>query len=116
MKGFRLNSSAAAPARTEPAWPQEDERSEGDLNQPWRAVVALVELLLACAAGWAATWAWSNVVTTITFETSGAQELTSRLFSGPWTAASIGFGLLAALLLVDAFRELTLAVRARHPK
>ena len=114
MRGFRLNESAVAPARVEPAWPQEDERSEGRVNRPWRAVVALLELLLAGAAGWAATWAWSRVVTTITFEIAGEQELTSRLFSAPWSAAAIGFGLLAALLLVDAFRELTLSLRARH--
>lgn len=109
-----MNDSVAASAHAEPAWPQEDEPGDGGLNQPWRVVVALLELVLAGAAGWAATWAWSRVVTTITFETSGAQELTSRLYSGPWTAAAIGFGLVAALLLTDAFRELTLALRARR--
>lgn len=109
-----MTDPAVASARAEPAWPQEDERSEGRVNQPWRAVLALIELALAAAAGWAATWAWSHVVTTITFDTAGEQELTSRLISGPWTAAAVGFGLLAALLLVDTFRELTLALRARH--
>ena len=109
-----MKESAVAPVRAEPAWPQEDELSEGRVNRPWRAMVALVEVVLAGAAGWAATWAWSHVVTTVTFDIAGEQELSSRLFSGPWAAAAIGFGLLAALLLVDAFRELTLAIRARR--
>lgn len=109
-----MNKSAVASARAEPAWPQQDELSDGRVNRPWRAVAALVELVLAGAAGWGASWAWSHVVTTIAFDAGGEQVLTSRLISGPWTAAAIGFGLLAALLLVDAFRELVLAVRARH--
>lgn len=83
------------------------------MNQPWRAVVAVVELLLAVAACWAATWTWSHVVTDVTMRAEDGTGLTSRIYSAPWVAGTVGFGLLAALLVVDFVRELLLAWRAR---
>lgn len=111
-----MNDSAAAPARVEPAWPQQPEPEPGRVNRPLRAVVALIELLLAVVAGWAATLCWSNVVTTVTVRAANGDELTSRIYSAPWVAATIGAGLVAAVLIVDMIRELVLAVRARHRK
>lgn len=108
-----MNDSAAAPARYEPAWPQEPEAERGRVNRPLRAVVAAVEVLLAVAAGWGAALCWSNVVTTVTLRGFNNPGMVSRIYSGPWVAVSIALGLVAALFLVDAFRELMLALRAR---
>ena len=107
-----MDEQATASGPAEPAWPETDEHSEGSVNRPGRALVALLELLLAVGAGWATTWAWSSVVTEVTMQAADGTELTSRIYSGPWVAATVGFGLLAALLLVDLVRELSLALRA----
>lgn len=107
-----MDERATASVSEEPEWPETDEHSEGRLHRPGRALVALVELLFAVAAGWATTWAWSSVVTTVTLRATDDTELTSRIYSGPWVAATVGFGLLAALLLVDLVRQLLLAQRA----
>lgn len=82
------------------------------LNRPWRAVVALVEVAVAAGAVWAAFWAWPRGVVTISMTVDGT-VLDSTRFVGSWMAAAIGFGTVAALLVVDAIRQTTLAVRAR---
>lgn len=84
----------------------------GGLNRPWRAVVAVLEVVLAVAAVVAAFWCWPRGVHTITMDVDGT-ELVSQRFSGNWMAAAIGFGTLAALLVLDAIRQTVLAVRAR---
>lgn len=107
-----MSRQATTSVAAEPAWPESDKHADS-VNRPWRAVVALVELILAAGASWAATWAWSHVVTHVTMRAEDGTALTSRIYDGPWTAAAIGFGLLAALLFVDLVRELMLAWRAR---
>ncbi|MCT2585658.1 hypothetical protein [Actinophytocola gossypii] len=93
-----------APPPTEPA----------RLHRPARAAVALAELLaaagLVAAAVW---WAWPNGFATIVTVARDGTELTSERTSGNWLAAAIGLGALAALLLVDAVRQVVLAVRTR---
>jgi len=86
---------------------------QGRLHRPVRAVVALVELLAAGAAVWAAFWAWPQGFATITSVVAGGTELVSERVYGNWLAAAIGFGTLAALLALDALRQVLLAVRAR---
>ncbi len=83
------------------------------LHRPVRAVVALVELLAAGAAVWGAFWAWPHGFATITTVLSDGTALDSQRTYGNWLAAAIGFGTLAALLVVDAVRQVLLAVRAR---
>lgn len=104
-----MNSVAA-----EPEWPQASEAGRGRVNQPWRALVALVEVVVAAAAIWGAFLCWSNVVTTITTQTTSGIELTSTRYSAPWIAAAVGLGMVAGLLVVDAIRQLVLAIRARR--
>ena len=106
-----MDEQATTRLSEEPAWPETDEYSEGSVNRPGRGLVAVLELVLAAGAGWATTWAWSRVITEVTMRATDGTELTSRIYSGPWVAATIGFGLLAALLLVDLGRELLLALR-----
>ncbi|WP_236789773.1 hypothetical protein [Amycolatopsis sp. GM8] len=84
------------------------------LHRPWRAWVALAEVILAAVAIWLAFPVWDLGVKTLTVHLSDGVVLTSTRNVGSWMAASIGLGLVAALLLTDAVRELLLAIRARH--
>ena len=92
-----------APPPTEP----------GRLNEPWRAVVALVELLLAGVAVWFAFDLWPRGVATIVEHYPDGVVLESTRYVGSWMAAAIGLGTVAALLVVDAVRQVALAVRTR---
>jgi hypothetical protein len=83
------------------------------LHRPGRALVALAELLVAGAAVWAAFWAWPRGFATITTVIADGTALDSQRVYGNWLAAAIGFGLIAALLLVDATRQVLLAVRTK---
>lgn len=95
-------------------WPAEPPPPSERLHQPWRALIVLVELVLAALSFWAATLCWSNVVAPVVLRLGDGTELTSTRYEGDWVAAAIGLGALACLLLVDAVRQLLLAVRARR--
>jgi hypothetical protein len=83
------------------------------LNQPRRALVAVAELLVAAAAVWVAFRVWPRGVTTITLVgDDGTRQEVTRLV-GSWLAAAVGLGTLASLLVLDALRQVLLAVRAR---
>ncbi|WP_232376384.1 hypothetical protein [Amycolatopsis aidingensis] len=110
-----MNDLASAPADA-PAWPEEPEHNPGPLHQPWRALVALLELALAALACWAALTCWSSAVSTITTRLSDGTELTSTRYAGDWVGGAIGLATVAAILLVDALRQLLLAVRTRRRK
>ena len=92
-----------APPATEP----------GSLHRPARAVVALVELIVAGLAVWGAFWAWPRGFATITTVVSNGTALDSERVLGNWLAFAIAFGTVAALLVVDAARQALLATRVR---
>lgn len=83
------------------------------LNQPWRALVAVVEVLVAAGAVWAAFWAWPRGIATITLELDDGSRLESTRFFGNWMGAAILLGTVAAVLVLDAVRQVVLAVRTR---
>lgn len=85
----------------------------GRLHQPWRAVGALVELLLAALAVWLAFPLWADGITVIPVPDGQGGEVELTHYHGDAMAGAIGLGLLAALLTLDALRQLLLAVRAR---
>lgn len=89
--------------------PTEPER----LHRPVRAVVALAEVLAAAAAIWGAFWAWPRGFSTITTVLSDGTVLESQRVYGDWLTVAIGFGTVAALLVLDALRQALLAVRAK---
>lgn len=103
-------TSSSSAARVEQA--AADGSRPGRLNQPWRAVVALVELVLAGLAVWLAFGLWSDGITVIPTPDGqgGFVELTH--YHGDAMGGAIGLGLLAALLVLDAVRQLVLALRA----
>ncbi|TQJ03341.1 hypothetical protein [Amycolatopsis cihanbeyliensis] len=110
-----MNELASASADA-PAWPEEPEDTPGPLHQPWRALVALLELVLAALAAWAATACWSSAISTVTTRLPDGTELTSTHYSGDWVGGAVGLATLAAILLVDALRQSLLAVRTRRRK
>lgn len=86
----------------------------GRLHQPWRALVAAGELIVAAAAVIVGIACWRHGVTTMVTPLSGGQPpLRSTIFYGDWMAGGIGLVTVAALLVLDAIRETALAVRTR---
>jgi hypothetical protein len=97
-------------------WPPEEPGPQARLHKPWRTLVAVVEVVLTVAAGWAAYACWHGGAAIVVTHTDDGATLESHRYFGGMLAAAIGLGTLAAILLVDAVRQLSLAVRARHPK
>lgn len=94
-------------------WPG-DSAKPARLNQPWRAFVALGELVVAALALWLAFVLWhAGVVTVVTTAGDGAQLASQRYFGGH-IAGALALGALCAVLVVGAVRQLLLAVSARH--
>lgn len=80
-------------------------------HQPWRAGLALGELLVAALLGFAADWCWHQGIVAIPMPApGGGTDIVTRMF-GSWVAIAIALGGVAALLVVDAVRELLLALR-----
>lgn len=88
----------------------------GRLHRPRRALVAVAELVIAGLAVWAAFMMWSEGVSTFSMYTADGRELTSTHHRGDWIAGAIGLGALAALLLLDAAREVMLALSTRRSR
>ncbi|HVW43023.1 MAG TPA: hypothetical protein VHC18_16910 [Amycolatopsis sp.] len=84
------------------------------LHQPWRALVALAEVVLAAVAVWGAFQLWDAGVKTLTVTLTDGTVLTSTRYLGSWMSGAIGLGVVVAILLVDAVREALLAVHAKH--
>ncbi len=85
------------------------------LNQPYRAFVAIGELLLATAAVIVAVLCWHRgIATMITPLGNGRPPLVSTMFHGSWQSGAIGLVLVAGLLLLDALRQVLLATRTRQ--
>lgn len=96
-----------------PAWPPAaPEPARAGLHQPWRALIALVELVLAGVAVWGAFALWQGGISDVVVRLADGATLTSRHYAGDHLAGAIGLGLVAALLVLDAVRQVLLAVRA----
>jgi hypothetical protein len=83
------------------------------LHKPWRTLVAVAEVVLAVLAGWGAYACWHSGVATVVTRTEDGAALESHRYFGGLLAGAIGLGTVAAILLVDAVRQLALALRAR---
>ena len=92
-----------APPPTEP----------GALNKPWRAFVALAELVVAGVAVWFAFDFWPRGIAKIVERYPDGIVLESSRWIGSWMAFAILLGTVAAVLVVDAVRQAVLAARAR---
>jgi hypothetical protein len=85
------------------------------LNQPYRGFIAAGELVLATVAVIVGALCWHRgVVTMVTPLGGGRPPLVSTMFHGSWQSGAIGLATVAALLLLDAIRQLALAIRTRQ--
>jgi hypothetical protein len=85
------------------------------LNQPWRGLVAVGEVVVAVVAVVFGVVCWHNGITTmVTPLGNGQPPLVSTIFLGNWMAAGIGLVVVAAFLVLDALRQTLLAVRTRR--
>lgn len=80
------------------------------LNQPWRGALAVVEVLVAVLFAVAVPWVWQRGIVPIELEMPGSAGTVTR-YVGSWLAIAIGMGTAAALLLLNALRQLLLALR-----
>jgi hypothetical protein len=104
-----VTTSSAPAAR--PAFAHSGRR----LHQPWRVVVALVELVVAVVAVLVAIGCWHHGVVPITTPFQpGKPPLASSRFLGNWMAGAIGLVTLAGILVADAVRELLLGLGTRR--
>lgn len=92
-----------APPPTEP----------GRLHKPWRALVALGELVAAAVAVWFAFDVWPRGIAKIVEHYPNGIVLESTRWVGSWMSLAIVLGTVGALLVLDAVRQVALAVRAR---
>lgn len=90
-------------------------RPSGRMHQPWRGIVAVVELVLAVALAFAAAWSWRHGVVTITFPPfqQGQAPLEVTRYFGNWIAGGIALAVVAGFALIDAVRQAILATRSR---
>ena len=122
-----MSTSDAWPTRTDqpteldrsaPSDPERDVPAEeqavhgGRLNQPWRAAVAGAEFVVAVGLVLFAWWSWGAGRVPITLPGPDGVDVVTR-YVGSWLALSILAGVLAGLLLLDALRQLALAVKVR---
>jgi hypothetical protein len=80
--------------------------------------VALAEVALAVALCFAAAWAWrrASIPYELPISQNPAVPRTVDRWSGPWVAAAFGLATLAGVLVLDAARQLVLAIRvSRRP-
>lgn len=105
---------SAPPIAEEPAAASLPPGAPGGARWPWRALVALAELLVAAGAIWLAYRCWPRGIATVTLVLDDGTKLVSTRYYGNWIAAAIGLGTVAALLGLDAVRQSVLAVRGRR--
>ena len=80
------------------------------LNQPWRGALAAVEVLVAAFLVVAVPWVWQRGIVPIQLQMPGSGGVVTR-HVGSWLTLAIGMGTVAAILLLNALRQLLLALR-----
>lgn len=85
----------------------------GALNRPWRALVSGGELVVAGLALWAAYLCWPLGVADVVQTSSDGRRVVTTQYYGSWLAVAVALGTICAVLVVDAVRQLVLAVRTR---
>lgn len=86
---------------------------EGRVNQPWRAVIAAVEVVVAVLLVVAAVWSWNHALIAIEVpELPPSAPPVSRMM-GDWIALAVLAVTVAGLLVLDAVRQSVLAWRVR---
>ncbi|MCG8915458.1 hypothetical protein L6E12_06620 [Actinokineospora sp. PR83] len=90
----------------EPGWPEPAPAP----HRPRRAIVAAVEVVAVAALVGLAFWLWSRGTVAGT-PIPDRPDLRFEEFDGPFVAGAVAAATLAGLVLVDAVRQVVLAVR-----
>jgi hypothetical protein len=102
-----VTAAAAPPAEPAPA---------PKLHQPRRALIAVVEVVLVVLLGFAAHWCWQHGIQRFAYPLEGRPPLVATRYHGNWIAGSIALVAVAGVLVLDAIRQIVLAVRTRDRK
>ncbi|MFS8098036.1 hypothetical protein LFM09_12915 [Lentzea alba] len=86
------------------------------LHQPKRALIAAGEVVVVVALAIVAVWCWNRGVVKLAYPIEGREPLISTRYHGNWLGTAVGAVTLAAILLLDAVRQVVLAVRTRPQK
>ncbi|MBB3662290.1 MULTISPECIES: hypothetical protein [Prauserella salsuginis group] len=109
-------AASAAPRAPRPRGRRRAGAGRGRLHQPWRIVVAVVELVVAAVAVWGAFPLWGSAIREVTVRLDDGSALTSRVYEGDRIALAVALGALAAVLVIDAVRQVMLGVAAKGKK
>jgi hypothetical protein len=86
------------------------------LHQPKRALIAAAEVVAIVALVIFAVWCWNRGIVRLAYPVDGREPLISTRYHGNWLGTAAGAVTLAAILLLDAVRQVVLAVRTRPQK
>ncbi|MGI5504289.1 hypothetical protein [Lentzea sp. CA-135723] len=95
----------AEPAQAPPAEP--------GLHQPKRGLIAAGEIVAVVLLVILAIWCWNRGVVRLEYPIDGRDPLISTRYHGNWLGTSIAAATLAVVLVLDAVRQIMLAVRTR---
>nr|WP_246381474.1 hypothetical protein [Prauserella isguenensis] len=86
------------------------------MHRPRRIAVAVVELVVAAVAVWGAFLLWGSAIRDVTVHLDDGSTLTSRVYEGDLIGLAVALGALAAVLVIDAVRQVMLGVAAKGKK
>ncbi|MEU3648228.1 hypothetical protein AB0E59_32950 [Lentzea sp. NPDC034063] len=86
------------------------------LHQPKRWLIAAGEVVAIVVLVIVAVWAWNRGVVRLEYPIDGREPLISTRYHGNWLGTAAGALTLAVVFLLDAVRQVLLAVRTRPQK
>ncbi|GLZ38207.1 hypothetical protein [Actinokineospora sp. NBRC 105648] len=87
----------------------------GAVNQPRRALLAAGEVVVAALLVWLAVWLYGRGIQPLS-RVEARPDLDFEHYAGNWVGGAVAAATVAGLLLLDALRQLVLAVRTGSRK
>lgn len=86
------------------------------LHQPRRGLIAAGEVVVVVVLAFVAVWCWNRGITHLSYPIEGRDPLISTRYHGNWLGTAALCVTMAAVLLLDAARQVVLAARTRPRK
>lgn len=99
-----------------PPDPEQETHTGPGLHQPRRALIAAGEVIAVVALALVAVWAWNHGIVKLAYPLEGRDPLISTRYHGNWLGTAVACVTVAAVLLLDAVRQVVLAARTRPGK